>query len=510
MKAELAARAESAWLREGARRKLSRLARSRGQALYLVGGAVRDTALGREVGDWDLAGHGAVELARAYADEQHYRLVMMHEDLPTARVIIEPGAPAGFIDFVELRAPTIEDDLRARDFTVNALAWDVRGADSVIDPTGGVEDLARRLVRAPARTCLADDPLRTLRAFRLAAEVSFALGEETAEWIRQCSPRIEEVAGERVGQEMLKLFAAPHAADAIQAAEELGVLEVFIPPLAAMRGVTQGGYHHLDVLGHSLLTLHEIERATNTPEKVLPGAADVIRAYLADDHRRAAVRMAALLHDLGKPACRSVEDDGRIRFIGHAEKGVRIWSRMARQWALPGEVTKAVATMTRLHLRPLQLVNAGLRAMDPALRSGGRPRSPQEPSVEHKASQEAITLTAIRRLMREAEPHGVGLMLLAVADRAACRGPSSDFEHRRRVAEMLDHMLTRYLSWQRQQRHVPRLVNGNDLMEALSLEPGPMVGKLLDAIAEAQEDGRVRTREEAVEEARRSLRGKKS
>ena len=112
--------------------------------------------------------------------------------------------------------------------------------------------------------------------------------------------------------------------------------------------------------------------------------------------------------------------------------------------------------------------------------------------------------------MREAEPHGVGLMLLAVADRAACRGASSDFEHRRRVAEMLDRMLTRYLSWQRQQRHVPRLVNGNDLMEALSLEPGPMVGKLLDAIAEAQEDGRVRTREEAVEEARRSLRGKKS
>ncbi len=489
MKTRLAAKVESAWLRQAARRELSGLARSWGQALYLVGGAVRDVALGREVGDWDLAGHDAVELAWAYADQRGYRLVMMHEEMPTARVIVEPGAPAGFLDFAELRAPTIEDDLRARDFTINAIAWDIRGADSVVDPTGGVADLTRRVVRASARTCLEDDPLRTLRAFRLTAELGFALEEETAEWVRECGPRIKEVAGERVGQEMLKLFAAPHAADAIQRAEEVGVLELFIPPLAAMRGVTQGGYHHLDVLGHSLLALHEVERAINAAERIYPGAAAALRVYLADDHRRAAVRLAALLHDLGKPACRSVEEDGRIRFIGHAQEGVRIWSRMARQWALPGEVTKAVATMTRLHLRPLQLVNAGLRAED----------------TEGKPPQEAITLTAIRRLMRKAEPYGVGLMLLAAADRAACRGPGSDFEHRRRVVEMLDDMLTRYLSWQREQRHMPRLVNGRDLMRALGLEPGPIVGELLDDIAEAQAEGEVSTREEALALARRVL-----
>ena len=109
--------------------------------------------------------------------------------------------------------------------------------------------------------------------------------------------------------------------------------------------------------------------------------------------------------------------------------------------------------------------------------------------------------------MREAEPDGIGLMLLAAADRSACRGPSSDFAHRRRVMEMLDGMLTRYLAWQRQQRRLPRLLDGDELMAEFGLEPGPLVGELLDAIAEAQADGHISTREQALDLARRALAG---
>jgi poly(A) polymerase len=483
---------ERAWSADSLRRSLSDFARERSRPLYLVGGAVRDIVLGREVGDWDLAGPGAVELARAWADENDLRLVMLHENLPTARVITSPGDPNGFVDFSDLRADGIEDDLRARDFTINAMAWDLRGADEALDPTDGLADLRGELMRVTSLSCLEDDPLRTLRAFRLAAELGFAIEQQTGEWIGQCGARISEVSGERVGQEMLKLFAAPHCADAVQLAEDLGALHHFIPAAAAMRGVIQGGYHHLDVMGHTLLALHEAERVINEPALALPRSAEAVGDYLADGQRRAAVRMAALFHDIGKPACRTVEDGGRVRFFGHEDESAIIFSRLAKAWALPGVVRREVVTMVRLHMRPLQLVNEALRKL-----------------AEGQPEEKALTLSAIRRIMQAAEPAGIGLMLLASADRAACRGPSSDFEHRRQVMAMLDSMLSRYLSWLAEQRSLPRLVTGHDLMAEFDLSPGEIIGELLDAIARAQEDGQVKTREEALAVARRVQNGKK-
>lgn len=477
---------ERAWSADALRRGLSDFARERSRPLYLVGGAVRDLVLGRAVGDWDLAGPGAAELARAWADENDLHLVTLHEDLPTARVITSPGAPNGFVDFSDLRAGSAEDDLRARDFTINAMAWDLRGTTEVLDPTGGLADLRGELIRATSSACLGDDPLRTLRAFRLAAELGFAIEQQTGEWIGQCGARIGEMSGERVGQEMLKLFAAPHCADAVQLAEDLGALHHFVPQAAAMRGVMQGGYHHLDVMGHTLLALHEVERVINEPALVLPRSAEAVGEYLADRQRRAAVRMAALFHDIGKPPLRTVEEDGRVRFFGHADEGALIFSRLAKSWALPGVVRREVVAMIRLHLRPLQLINEALHKL-----------------AEGQPAEKALTLAAIRRIMLDAEPAGIGLLLLASADRAACRGPSSDFEHRSQVMAMLDSMLSRYLAWLAEQRSLPRLVSGHDLMAEFDLSPGEIIGDLLDAIARAQEDGQVKTREEGLAVARR-------
>lgn len=482
---------ERQWLADPVRCSLSDFARERGQALYLVGGAIRDVLLDRPVGDWDLAGPRATELAREWADQHDLHTVPLHEDLPTVRVIVRPGEADGFLDLADLRASTIGADLRARDFTINAIAWDVRGAPEVIDPTGGLEDLGRRLVRTPALTCLRDDPLRTLRAFRLGAELAFGLEEQTAQWVRECGPGVARMAGERVGQELLKLMAAPHAANAIQTAHDLGVLGDFVPPTSAMAGVDQGGYHHLDVLGHTLLALHEVERVLNDPSESFPLSAEVIRASMAEPARRAAVRLATLFHDIGKPQRRGLDEQGHIRFTGHEEEGAHIFLRTARRWALPGEVRVEVAAMIRLHLRPLQLANEGLRKL-----------------AEGEPPGEAITLSAIRRIMRDAEPAGVGLMLLASADRAACRGPASDFEHREDIIALLDSMLARYAEWAAEQRHLPRLVSGHDLMRELDLPPGPLIGDLLDAIAEAQDQRRISTPEEALEVARGVLKGK--
>ncbi len=484
--ADVAALAD-AWRAEPLRRELSSLATAAGREAFLVGGAVRDVLLGREVGDWDVAGHGMIELARRFATEHDLRLVILHEDLPTARVIVRPGDPDGYLDFVELRAPTIEADLCTRDFTINAIAWDVRGADHLIDPAGGAHDLDRRLVRAPSRDALEADPLRVLRGFRFVAQLGFGIEADTARWLRELAPGVWTVAGERIGQELFKLFAASHAADAIQLAEEIGALEDLFPVLAAMRGVEQGGYHHLDVLGHTLLTLNEVERFINEPELVLPRSAETVRTWLGEPGNCAAVRMAALFHDVGKPECRSIED-GRVRFIGHADAGAEAFLAMARAASLPTHLRRQVVRMIRLHMRPLELVNAGLAA-----------------EAEGRALSHVVTSRAVRRLMRDAGPASVGLLLLAAADRAACRGPASRGEQRRRIYEIFDDMLVRYVEWLQEQRARPALIDGSALMAALGLDEGPLVGELLDRIAEAYADREITTRTQALALARRLL-----
>lgn len=485
---QMAHAVERVWMADRLRAELTSLARSGGYPTYLVGGALRDLLLEREVGDWDLAGHGIIDLARRFADEHDLRLVLLHEDFPTARVILHPGDPAGFLDFVELRAPTIVADLMQRDFTINALAWDVRGADELVDPTSGLDDLRERLIRAPCREALVDDPLRALRALRFAAQLGFALQEETAGWVAELAPRIHDCAGERIGVEMIKLFAAPHAADAVHTAEEIGALVQLIPPLEAMRDLEQGGFHHLDVLGHTLLTLHEVERAINEPELFLPRSAETIRTWLEDEGNRAAVRLAALFHDTGKPQCHTVED-GRKRFLGHADAGATIFLELARQWALPSRLRRHVVRMIRLHLRPLELANAALQAEE-----------------DGRGADSVVTMRAVRRLMRDAEPAAIGLLLLAAADRSACRGPASRLEQRGRLYEVFDDMLARYVEWLRQQRSRPRLVDGDTLIEQLDLDEGPLVGELLDAIAEAYADREISTEREALALARRLLR----
>jgi poly(A) polymerase len=257
--------------------------------------------------------------------------------------------------------------------------------------------------------------------------------------------------------------------------------------MRAMRGVHQGGYHHLDVLGHTLLALHEAERALNDPELFFPRAADAVRVWAEEPGNRAAVRLAALFHDTGKPACRT-EDEGRTRFLGHADASAATFLEYAERWSLPTHLRRQVVRMVRLHMRPLELASSGMRAEQEGLALGS-----------------VVTLSAIRRLMRDADPAGLGLFLVAVGDRSACRGPASQMELRARLYEVFDDMIVRYLQWLREHRDRPRLLDGGTLMEELDLPEGPIVGELLDAITEARDDDRISTEQEALDLARELL-----
>ena len=488
---------------------------ARGVAAWLVGGAVRDLALGRAPTDMDLAVEGdGLALARAYADAVGAAFVPLDDERLTGRVVL-PGPPPLTIDFATLRAPTIEGDLRLRDFTLNALALPLSTQhsalstlpDTLLDPTGGLADLRAGLLRACGPTSLTDDPLRVLRAGRLLATLGLRPAPELAEQLRAAMPGLDGVAAERLRDELLKLLDAPAAAPALRYLDACGALTRLIPELEPARDCAQPRVHFLPVLAHILETVaaldwilanveHGPQRAAPSAPEALPVAVrthpelskalpyrEELAALMGERRsggvrRRALLKLAALLHDNAKPQTKVSHPDGSITFYGHQELGADIAAQILRRLRLSRTDAAYVVLVVREHMRPGQL-----------------------------RTSEVITARAVARLFRDMGDAGPDLLLHELADHLAAQGPNSSPAGWDAHLAFVEALLTSYYSLP-PERRVP-LLDGRDLMAALGLAPGPLVGALLREIAEAQAAGELNTREEALALARGLVDGRR-
>jgi len=488
---------------------------ARGVAAWLVGGAVRDLALGHAPTDLDLAVAGdGLALARAYADAVGAAFVPLDDERLTGRVVL-PGPPPLTIDLATLRAPTIEGDLRLRDFTLNALALPLStqhsalstlpGAlstlpDTLLDPTGGLVDLRAGLLRACGPMSLTDDPLRVLRAGRLLATLGLRPAPELAEQLRAAMPGLDGVAAERLRDELLKLLDAPAAAPALRYLDACGALTRLIPELEPARDCAQPRVHFLPVLAHILETVAALDwilaNVEHGPQRAAPSAPEALPvavrthpelskalpyreelAALMGERRSGGVRraallkLAALLHDNAKPQTKVSHPDGSITFYGHQELGADVAAQILRRLRLSRADAAYVVLVVREHMRPGQL-----------------------------RTSEVITARAVARLFRDMGDAGPDLLLHELADHLAAQGPNSSPAGWDAHLAFVEALLTSYYSLP-PERRVP-LLDGRDLMAALGLAPGPLVGALLREIAEAQAAGELSTREEAIALAR--------
>ncbi len=211
-------------------------------------------------------------MARDLAQALSGTYVLLDEQERTARVVAGPDT----LDLAEFRGPTLEEDLKGRDFTINAMALDLAALlagepPELIDPLGGLTDLAAGQVRMVAADNLAYDPLRLLRAYRFAATHGFAITPETAAAIQALAPALAKVAGERVHYELFQLLAAPRAAGVLRDMDRTGLLTQVFPELADMKGVPQDGYHHLNVFEHSLEAAAQLEKRAGGAGQLFPG-----------------------------------------------------------------------------------------------------------------------------------------------------------------------------------------------------------------------------------------------
>jgi poly(A) polymerase len=345
--------------------------------VWIVGGAVRDAAIGREVSDLDLAVDGDPgATARAIAKELGEHAFELSAEFGTWRVV---SGPQGWqIDVTVLRGNSIEADLGERDFTIGAVAIPLHGEEP-IDPFSGLDDLAAKRLRAVSEASFTADPLRLLRAPRLAAELDLEIEERTASLARAAAQRAGEPAGERQLAELRQLVGGPDPLRGLRLLGELGVTPVVLPELETLRGVEQGPNHHLDVYDHTIAVLeHTLEVEADLERFAAERAAEVAELLdepLADEMtRRTALRFGALLHDIAKPATKA-ERDGFVGFRGHDEVGAEVIAGICQRLRTSRRLTQHLHGLARHHLRlgfliaemPLspRRVHAYLRATDP-------------------------------------------------------------------------------------------------------------------------------------------------
>ncbi|MFC2005799.1 CCA tRNA nucleotidyltransferase [Chloroflexota bacterium] len=459
---------------------------------YVVGGLVRDVLLGRNTADIDIAvALDALEIAPKVADILGGKYVLLDRINKVGRVVlVDKKAPSTkvqrVLDFSTFKG-NIEQDMARRDFTIDAMAIDLNQfgkgfADAqLIDPFNGWDDLHRGVIRAVAETAFESDAARLLRAVRLASELGFIIDTKTEALIQHHSYFVASVAGERVREELLRFLAVSGAGQFLPYLEKLSLLTALFPELADTKGVEQPKEHFWNVFEHSLKTVEAVdflfrEGAWEYGDEELlatvPWSTTLVQHFdqevSSNSTRRVLLKLAALLHDVSKPQTKTIESNGRIRFLGHAKQGATVVANMLERLRFSAKEVKLLETVVEHHLRPSQL-----------------------------SQNELPSHRAIYRYFRDTGQAGIDILFLNLADHLATRGPHLNLSHWREHVQVVGYVLSQYFE-QESIAHPPKLIDGYDLMNIFAMSPGPKIGDILEIVREAQASGEVTTRQEAL------------
>lgn len=459
------------------------------QPVHLVGGAIRDALLGRESHDLDfVVPADAIRLAFKVADSLGLPAYVLDRERDAGRVILADGQTT--LDFARYRGADLVEDLRSRDFTMNAMALPVaaRSLASLVDPCQGQRDLEVGQIRLTHRSAIEEDPARAMRAARHALDLNFTIEQVTREMVRKSATQLASVSIERVRDELLRMMQASAPDKVIWTMRDLGLLAVVLPEIAILANVPQTPPHFESVLPHtarvmaSLAQLESLLSDDRPPgDHRLAEAHETLRPFRQPllehvDRRldggvsgRQALRLAALFHDAGKPETLTAEPDGRLRFFGHAEAGAGIVQRRLADLRLSREVIRQTSVIVGNHMRPLLLAQA--------------------PQVSRRATF---------RFFRDTGSAGLDITLLAMADQLALVPGGRSAAQWPRLLEVIGQLHHHYFEQFDETVKPAPILDGRDLMKILQLQPGPKIGRLLDQLLEAQAAGEVTNRSEAV------------
>lgn len=432
---------------------------------YLVGGSIRDLFTKHCVFcDRDISIKGAENFARKIANKWDGTFIELDNENKIYRVVLPDKI--NFLDISELQENTIEEDLKRRDFTINAIAYDLAN-NEFIDVTGGLKDLKNKVLRHIDDKNFEDDPLRILRAFRFYAVTGFKMTIELENALKKYLPLALNPAKERINYEIMKLFGGDFASGALLKMDEFGLLEKIFPCVIEMKKVPPNTHHHLDLFHHVVETVRQIEILYNKISGFEKEHLDAIDfgGFPRINH----LKLAGFLHDIGKFSTWTIEESGRHRFIKHDDVGSKMVVPLLRDLKFSKKQIEYISCMIKNHIYPSNVIVA--------------------PSLNDKV---------MMRYVRKMGDNVIDNIILAKADRLSARGVDITEEIVNTNISGLDKLLDFYLSKKDSLAPLPKLIDGREIMEILNIKPSPKLGEIINAINEAQLNGDITTHEEAV------------
>lgn len=437
---------------------------------YIVGGAIRDLLRGRSPVDYDVAVVGnPSEFARQLAASTEGHLVEIGK---SGQSIMRVITAETMIDISRIKGASIQEDLHARDFSINAMAYDLH-ADQLIDPLGGQQDLTNRTIRMVSNDIFKQDPVRLLRAFRIAAVLRFDIDPHTRSAIEKDAALIHQSAGERVREELFKMFHSTQSQPYLCQLADTGLLFTTLPELARLKECRQNRYHQFDAFAHTLQAYFHLEHLLDRdPDQSLLTVKGVPLAQRLNKSRVPLLKFAILLHDIGKPVVQTTDRDGSIHFYGHERQSAFMAEAICRRLKCATRDTDSISFLVRHHTRPLFLFKA------------------------FNTPKDVAPTRAVTRFFIKCTAYVPDLLICATADMLGKKEVPDD--RSRAFMRFSNQLLTKYETDFKLKKSKPALLTGRDLIHEFGLQPSPQFKKILDRVEEERLLRSAMSRQEAL------------
>ena len=464
--------------------------------VYLVGGIVRDMIIKRTESfeskvkglDLDFAIDGdALQFGKRVGDAVKGSYFPLDEERSVSRVVVKkPEARSQkpevyeeiILDFSKIRGNSIEDDLRLRDFTINSIAVNLDdlfkdAALHYIDPTGGISDINNRIIKVYDKGVIDDDPLRMLRAIRFESQLDFLIDDKLETLIKENGHKIKKSSTERIRDELFNILSGNKSHIYIQRLKDLSLLKEIIPEIESMENMEQGRHHKYFLWEHSINTLKTLEVLIENLQRKFSDRYIQLYEMLSNVleqgiSAKEVLKLASLIHDIGKPLTKELDKNGNVHFINHEKISADIAEKLCRRLRLGNNICKTVTAMVRNHMRPILLSN-----------------------------EKKVTNRAIFRFFRDTNEAGVLICLLSIADINATRGSGIFDDTAEDIEGLVKRMIDYYFKDFIRQINSP-LISGDEIMERLNLKSGPGIGELLKGIEEMRAEGIISDKEDAL------------